>query len=70
MNCEKEVFMDEKITDDSPDWARKPKEQKYASCNFETIGKCPRCEKMVASSIGHTDMTCKNCGLKLWWGKW
>lgn len=55
------------ITDESYPWERKPKEQKYISVNFETVGKCPKCNNTVTCSISHTDITCKHCGLKLCW---
>ena len=57
------------INNESPDWARMPKEQEYIECNFETVGKCPKCGRAVRSSIYHIDDVCKECGLKLWWGK-
>lgn len=57
------------INNDSPYWVRKPKEQDYNPCDFETVGKCPNCGNVVISSIGHTDTNCKKCGLKLCWDK-
>ena len=59
--------MNESITNESPNWTRKPKEQRYIHCNFETVGKCPKCGNTVISSIGHVDTNCNECGLKLYW---
>lgn len=63
-NLKRGIYM---VDNNSPKWARKPKEQKYNPVDFETVGKCPNCNNTVISSICHTDTTCRKCGLKLYW---
>lgn len=45
---------------------RKPLQQQYISCNFETQGKCPSCQAWVANGIGGKIEKCK-CGQILDW---
>ena len=62
--------MNKLIMDESYTWERRPKNQKYISCNFETVGNCPRCGKTVVCGIGYIEERCKSCDLKLFWGQY
>lgn len=45
----------------------RPKNTRYASCDFATYGECPSCGDRVQDGIGLTHEKCSKCGQLLKW---